>query len=347
MQKLHAKSFIQKTLSLLMVVCFLMTALSGCYFLPEEEEILTPPLSEPEEVKYKTHTVEKGDIEYYIKGNGYFVSTSSETLQYGNVSGKIRDIFVKNGDTVEKGQLIAELETGDLSYTIKEQQINIKVAETNLKNAKITGNQNSIDLAQYNLELAKLRLQKSLDQQEAARLYSSIDGVVVYVAELEPGSTIGTYQTICRIADPSDLLINFSHNDIDKLVHGMEMTVKINGLDTTLSGVVVQVPADVPVSAPDSERNAVKIALDIPEELGTLADYGLELGDSVYVSILMDSRKDVIVLPTSYINKVSTRRYVKILNNGIPEERDIEIGLQSGNVVEVVSGLEVGETIVV
>ena len=80
MQKLHAKSFIQKTLSLLMVVCFLMTALSGCYFLPEEEEILTPPLSEPEEVKYKTHTVEKGDIEYYIKGNGYFVSTSSETL---------------------------------------------------------------------------------------------------------------------------------------------------------------------------------------------------------------------------------------------------------------------------
>lgn len=347
MQKKRGMNVVKRMLSILLIVCFMMTALSGCYFLPEEEEILTPPLSEPEQVTYKTHTVAKGDLEYFIKGQGYFVSTSSETLQYGNVSGKIRDIYVKTGDKVTKGQLIAEIETGDLSYTIEEQRLNVKIAEINLSNAKISGNANSISVAQHNLDIAKLRLNKYLKQQEDARLYSNIDGIVVYMANLEPGSTISTYATICRIADPDDLLISFSHDDIKKLVHGMEMTVKLGNLDQTITGKIVQVPSDVPVTASDSEKNSVRIALDIPEEMGSLEDYDVELGESVYVSVLMDSREDVIVLPTGYVNKVGTRRYVKVLKNGIPEERDVELGLQSGNVVEIVSGLEVGEIIVI
>ena len=347
MQKIRGTHFMKRFISMLMIVCLLMTALSGCYFLPEEEEILTPPLSEPEEVTYRTHTVGTGNLEYYIRGTGYFVSTTSETLQFGNVSGKLRDVYVKNGDMVKKGQLIAELETGDLPYTIKEQEINVKISEINLKNAQISGNQNSIAIAEYNLELAKLRLEKYIAQRESVRLYSNIDGVVVYRADLKAGDNIGTHQIICRVADPDDVLITFNHTDVDKLVYGMEMSIKISGLQQPLTGKIVQVPADLPATASDAEKKSVKIELDIPEGIGTLKDYDLELGDSVNVSILMDSRTDVITLSTGYINKVGTRRYVKILKNGIPEERDVELGLQTGNTVEILSGIEVGDVIVI
>jgi len=339
-------SFI-RFLALSLTVCMLISTLSGCYFLPAEEDILTPPLKEPEAVTYRTHTVSTGDLEYFVQGKGYIESVSSETLQFGNVSGKLTDIYVKAGDEITEGQLIAELESGDLKYSIQEQQISVKISETNLKVAQKGGDPNSIDIAKYNLELARMKLQKLKDQLEARRLYAPFDGVIVYMSDVRPGDTISAYKTIAQVADPNDLRISFVHDELTKLVHGMVLDIRIADL-VTVTGTVVQVPADVPASAPEADKKSVKISLDAkPSDYPELKNYEYKIGDSVYVSVLLDSRTDVVVLPTSYIQKVNTRRYVKVLNNGIPEERDIQLGLQSGNVVEIVSGLEPGEVIII
>ena len=340
MAKVKKSNYFYQRMAVGLLAMYVMVMLSGCYFLPQEEEILAPPLKEPEQVTYKTTVVELGNVERYIKGNGYFVSTASETLQFGNVSGKIRDIYVKNGDEVKKGQLIAEFETGDLEYNIQEQSIQVKIAEVNLANAKNGGVKNTIEIAQYNLQLAQLKLQKLRQQLEEARLYAGMDGVVVYKNDISAGETIGAYTTIVKISDPKSLQITFTHDDVDELQNGMEMELQIGNREETYVGKIVQVPADLPPDATDAEKKMVRIDMEtIPDDV--------ELGDSVYISLLMEKRENVVVLPMSAISKVGTRRYVRVLKDGIPEERDVELGLQSNNMVEIVSGLEVGETIVI
>lgn len=67
----------KKALSALAVFAILFTV-GGCSLLPTEEDVIAPPLVEPEVVEYKTTQVEKGDIIQYSTLSGTFVST----LQY-------------------------------------------------------------------------------------------------------------------------------------------------------------------------------------------------------------------------------------------------------------------------
>ena len=66
------------------------------------------------------------------------------------------------------------------------------------------------------------------------------------------------------------------------------------------------------------------------------------------LQVLLERKEDIITLPLRYVSSYSARRYVRVLNeDGDPEERDVKLGIQSNNVVEIVSGLEAGEVIVI
>ena len=131
-------------------------------------------------------------------------------------------------------------------------------------------------------------------------------------------------------------------DDTDELNVGTELEVTYKSKDGgTVIGRVVQLPTDVPVTASEAERTAVKIEVDdIPE--------GVDIGDTVSISLLLERKEDIIVLPMRYISTYSSRRYVRVLNDeGVPEERDVKLGIQSNNEVEIVSGLEEGDVIVI
>jgi len=113
-----------------------------------------------------------------------------------------------------------------------------------------------------------------------------------------------------------------------------------------IKGIVVQTPADAPEDASKEDLSLIKIKLDeIPEDVD--ADtLGMAIGAKVQVNILLDSRVNVIVLPSRYLSKVSTRMYVRVLIDGLPEERDVIIGIFNGSEYEIISGLEAGEELV-
>src|SRR5690606_28641602 len=99
---------------LLIIMTLLMTSLSGCYLFPKEEEVLAPPLVEPPEITYETQEVKKGVIEKKITASGTFVSIEQANMFFKHRGGRLKKIHVKVGDYVEKGQLIAELDSADL-----------------------------------------------------------------------------------------------------------------------------------------------------------------------------------------------------------------------------------------
>ena len=103
-----------RTFLVFLVIILLVIGLSGCYLFPKEEEVLAPPLIEPPEITYETLGATRGTIEKKITASGTFVSIEQGNMFFKNRGGRLKKVYVKVGDIVEKGDLLAELDSGDL-----------------------------------------------------------------------------------------------------------------------------------------------------------------------------------------------------------------------------------------
>lgn len=317
-----------------------MTSLSGCYLFPKEEEVLAPPLVEPPEITYETQEVKRGVIEKKISASGTFVSIEQANMFFKHRGGRLKDIHVKVGDYVEKGQVIAELDSSDLENQIEQQEIQLKKAQTRLSQVKAhSGDKYEQRMAQYDVELAKLTLDNLKRQLNECKLTADISGNVVYVdLNVSIGDYVDAYQTLIRVADPNKLQLQVTGPDTSSFNLGMEADVTIK--KQTYSGKVVMTPADVPLDVPEEQRDIVRIEVDdLPEDV--------KLGESAQVSLILDKREDVIVIPRNLVRNYMGRKYVLVLEDGLKKERDVEVGLETATEAEIMKGLEEGELLIV
>ncbi|MDO8531945.1 MAG: HlyD family efflux transporter periplasmic adaptor subunit [Dehalococcoidia bacterium] len=73
----------------------------------------------------------------------------------------------------------------------------------------------------------------------------------------------------------------------------------------------------------------------------------LRQGLTVLVRIVVDQRESVLLAPVRAVRQSGRDRIVKVLVNGLPEERKVTIGLSDGQNVEVLEGLVEGDTVLI
>ncbi|MEI6426469.1 MAG: efflux RND transporter periplasmic adaptor subunit [Candidatus Absconditabacteria bacterium] len=116
-------------------------------------------------VAQKTARVESGDIINSIKVVGNTKITDQQTLTFGQ-EGTVKKVYVKEGQVVKKGDLLAELDKKTLSINMAQQGISIKNARinyekllTSISEGDIVGAKNNIDTTQRKLDIAKNELE--------------------------------------------------------------------------------------------------------------------------------------------------------------------------------------------
>jgi macrolide-specific efflux system membrane fusion protein len=155
---MEISSRIEKAVYIL-ILPFLILSLSGCYFFPQEEEVLAPPLKAPEKVTYRTIKVEKGNIEKRVNATAYFVSDNQTDLSFKHRGGRIESINVKTGDMVEAGDTLIQLETDNLETQLLQQEIALEKLILNY-NQSLSNAERSIKLANFELEELEKKLEK-------------------------------------------------------------------------------------------------------------------------------------------------------------------------------------------
>ena len=75
-------------------------------------------------------------------------------------------------------------------------------------------------------------------------------------------------------------------------------------------------------------------------------DEHIRIGVPARVTLNTDEAEDVLLIPIEAVNATRDRDYVYIIEDGIIQERTIEIGISSGLMIEVRSGLEVGDIVI-
>ncbi|NLZ45838.1 MAG: biotin/lipoyl-binding protein [Clostridiales bacterium] len=331
-----------KVLSMLLTGAIALS-LTSCYFLPDEEEVLKPPTVAGESARYTTVTAAKRDLVKTLFATGMLVSEVETYAYFSGISGKLLSIDVNSGDTVKAGDVLCTLDTSDIDIEINEKELYIKRAKLE---KQILENQSAmqaeIDKKQVDVDILQSELNKLVARKDGAKLKSPINGLVSNIREISVGDYIEADIAIATIIDPSTVYMSVKPTDYLPYKNGTELDIKVK--DEIYDGVVFMNPNELPDQIPKEgiqyERDCVYIRFKGAPPQGIVG----QLADSI---LLLDERKDVVVIANNLIKTINGESVVYVLKDDVKEAVSVEIGLKTGSFSEITSGINEGDIIVI
>jgi RND family efflux transporter MFP subunit len=282
-----------------------------------------------QEIPVSVETVEKGKLEKYILLGGLLQPDKEAVLTAKSPYLKIVGIPVEVGDQVTVNTPLIYLDSRELALQLEQAELNY---ERN-KQLHAAGAVPDYQLEQLETALENLRLQK-----EGTVIQSPINGIVSSVTAIE-GQLSGATPLVTVVdIDKLQLQVQVGESYIGKLRVGAEMPVSIEAASAQpYTGIIKSIALQI-----DARTKAYPVTLEIANE-------GMELKGGMYgeVKLTVDSREDVLVIPAYAVLDYAQKKVVYVVENGKAVMREVETGLTIGNETEILSGLAVGETIIV
>ncbi len=316
-----------------------MTGMTGCFFFPAEEELLEPPTVAIEDIAYSTYTAKQKTIEDKTVATGYVFCKSQYDASFPESGGTLKTIYVTAGQHVEEGDLLAELDVGDLDYLYKQQQLIVQKAQ-------IAYNSSGTADARLTLEMEQNTLTEYERQLNNSRIYAGMTGEVCFVQDMDPGTTVTAYKTIIKIVDPSQLCIQYSSSNMKSFPLGEEVTITVDGED--YSGYVSKTPTDVKEGLYDDFPAVMKDTSSIYCEFTDGTPSFLTVGQTADITAVFARHDNAVVISKTLVKTDGDRTYVTILDeNDTKKEVDVTVGITNATEAEILTGLNAGDRVVV
>jgi RND family efflux transporter MFP subunit len=352
---------------LLVLVIAIALALSACGGPVGQAAGEVTPTPFPTPVR-PTFTVQRGDITVEARLNGRVVPLALETV-YFQIPGQVREVYASVNDEVREGQLLGELaeaqelraQVEETRRTIRRAQIDLEIAQLTLEQLRSQGrSEPEIKIQELQVELAQMNLDEvlqslgidpdspvldELDAQVAqARAFAPADGTII--AAVNVGRNVTPATPAFVLGDPGQLEVVANldaakgDTEVKEMFEGMPVTVTPDSdSDERLTGTIRQLPS--PYGTGPSDESAIHVVIDSPPSAGTY-----QTGDNVTVTVLLASKEGALWLPPDAIRSAGGRTFVIINSDSGPQRVDVELGLQTRDQVEIVSGLEEGQVVV-
>jgi membrane fusion protein, macrolide-specific efflux system len=333
------------------------------------------PLPTPVAASKPTYKVQRGDILAQIQFSARIIPSVQEELFF-RANGRVRNVYVRNGDTVTNGQILADLlQLDDMEAQKRQQDINLRRSEINLEMAwlrqqlaatqtpnwekgyeiRMKMNEYEVEMAQLAYEETKLNYENLDGAIQDSQIISPIDGKVLSISLLE-GSEIRAFNPLVTIGDDSQLEVGatLTSTQMQELSEGMEATIELTSRPgEKLAGTVRSLPYPYGTgggtksttsgtsTTGTSADNTSRVSLTDPELIK-----GFRLGDLVQVTVIKESKEGVLWLPPNAIRTFEGRNFVVVQTDGLPRRVDIRVGIRNEQMVEILEGLEEGQVIV-
>jgi macrolide-specific efflux system membrane fusion protein len=154
------------------------------------------------------------------------------------------------------------------------------------------------------------------------------------------GSSAGASTNFLQIADLTKLQVKATLPEADatRIKAGQVGAVTWNALSSARANATVTALSPTP-----SSGNVITYPLTAT--LDTVPE-GARLGQSVRLTITVDEVRDAINVPTAAVTSVAGRNIVTVVVNGKQEIRAVQIGLKGDSATVILSGVQVGEQVV-
>jgi len=290
-------------------------------------------------------TVKPQEFSHYIEVQGKVdgednIGVSAKTI------GVITDIFVKEGDPVKKGQMLAQIDDEVMRQSLSEVQTQLDLA-TNLFNKQKTlwdqkiGSEVQYLTAKTNKDALERRKVTLMDQIDMAQVKSPINGTVEEIP-IKVGQSVAPGLPIFRVVNFSKLNIfaDVAEAYSAKLKKGDDVIIYFPDLQN-------EVKAKLDFTSryinPTNRTFSVKIKLDA----GTI-EYRANMISIVKIKDY--TSPNAIVLPVNAVQSDNTGKFVyiakKLDGKNVAKRQSIKLGQSYNGLVEIVDGLKEGDNVI-
>lgn len=310
--------------------------------------------------------VGKGDIGISLNALGTVTSLATVTIRT-QISGYLMKIDFKEGDEVKKGDLLAQIDSRPYEAALAQAKGQLARDEAMLKGAQV-------DLARYQGLAAQNAVpHQTLDTQIA--LVAQNQGTV----EADRGTVKSAEVNLqyCRIVSPLDGRVGLRLVDQGNYVtpgdaNGLVVITQLQPIsvlfpvpEDNLQAISKRIRAGAVLPAAAYDRSgATKIAdgalqtfdSQIDPTTGTIKlraqfsneDEALYPNQFVNIRLLLDTHKDVTTISTAGVQRGVPGTFVYLVNaDSTVSVRPVKLGVTDGDRVEVISGLNPGDRIVI
>lgn len=234
-------------------------------------------------------------------------------------------------------------ETRDTAYTLYLQ------AEEALEDLR-RSNPSDQDWVKVDAEIASAR--KALLDAKLTLSHTTVtapqDGTLLYYdggsGKLDTTSVVTSGQKLFIIADLEDIQFEaeVDEADIGKIEVGQKVRLDLDAYPgREFSGAVSEIERIVSLDSAGNKVVKVKIRIQAADEPG------FKLGLSGDADIIIEEKKGVLTVPLEAVSGEGGKDYVSVWDGKKALRRPVELGLESDDVVEVLSGLQTGEDVVI
>jgi len=297
--------------------------------------------SNADDIVVRTQPVITTDYVSALQFSGKLASTSETNLSF-KIEGIISHIYVKEGDHVNRGQLLASLDLTEINAQVQQAKQNADKAERDLTRVKNLFEDTAATLEQYqNVQtqhnVANEALRIASFNQQYAQIRATNDGAIIkkIMNEGELASP-GTPVLTMNATSGDDWVVRFGVSDKDwaSLKKGEEATVQIDAYPgETFKGIINKIAgaADTPTGTYETE---VKVLPDIKK-----------FAAGLFCNIQLNSttNQKIAMIPIEALTEGNGKTgYVYLLNNDkkTVTKRKVEIAFVENGKVAISSGLE-------
>ncbi len=253
----------------------------------------------------------------------------------------------KLGDRVTQGQVIIRIQDREYenNIAIDAKKLNLDIAQQQYDKQKslfeLGGvTQRELTDAEVSLANAKYSYETALLNLEKMNVTDPFNGVIVDLPFYTQNTRVASGQQMVTIMDYSQMYmeINLPEKNLSTVKVGQPVLITSYTLpDDTLKGTVSDLSPMV-----SSETRTFKGNLLISNP-----DLKLRHGMFVKADIIVNQKDSVIVIPKDIILSGTMGKTVFTVNESSARERRITLGIESVDSVEVVSGLEVNNQLII
>ncbi|MFI5156811.1 MAG: efflux RND transporter periplasmic adaptor subunit [Chitinophagales bacterium] len=286
------------------------------------------------------------DYTHYIDLQGRISTKDIYFISPKGMGGQVKAVYVKEGDHVNKGQLILKLDDAVMLQNLSQLQTQLSFAkdlyqrQLNLWNQKI-GTEVQLITAKNNVDNLEKQISVLKEQWNNSNVYSEVSGIVetvnIHVGENFVGSPLASIS----IVNQSSLkaVVDVPENYLSSVKVGTPVVVEVpdagKKFNTTISLVSQLI---------NSNSRAFTAEAKVPSE-SVLKPNQLAL-----IRIQDYTATKVIVIPMTTLQSDETGKYVYVaaLENGklVAKKRNVKVGSVYGEKIEIKSGLQIGEELI-
>lgn len=287
------------------------------------------------------YLVKPEPVDHSISVSGTLKSFE-ETVLMPDMPGRIVLINLPEGKFVKKGTVLVKLFDADMQASLRKLKTQLEITKQTQKRQEELLKVSGISELEY--DQTKLQVNSISDDIEAMQAQISktevvapYDGVIG-LRNVSLGAQVTTGTALATIRETDRMKLDFSvpEKHGSAIVDGMTVSFTVQGADTSFKATVMAAEGGVEAATRNLRVRALVAAKDPALRPGTFAT----------VEVPLSVSKNSLMVPTQCIIPQERNKRVIVARSGKATFVPVVTGFRKADLVEVVSGLQAGDTVI-